>query len=217
MGNLGTLRATSYVFYPRALTGSKGEISHTTSVLLRLSVPRGAIRHFPLPVDGRHRGTLDTCSRICVRDSALQRRKGGIYVITRKSTKFCSSVRCMCSGLRTSNVPIGRVPNVPTFVTTNTLNKLRITDRRRQLAIVPNVAAARRVRGLADRGDTIIVVGLSEYASRVRHYVHLRPRCQCRCFRGMNAPRRGCVGSDGQVTAVHFPCFSLLVVHARAF
>lgn len=138
--------------------------------------------------------------------------RGGIIVITRNSTKFCSSVRCVCSGFGRGHVRIRQATKVPTFVTTNTLTNLRVIGRRRRVVIVPKVLATRRLSGGVGANGIVIVVGLSRYIRTIRAYVQLRPRAGFRCFRGIKAKRRFCASSQGRVREGVFPCFSLVVV-----
>lgn len=214
LGKLGTLRKTSYVFYPTAVARSNGSSSQTLSVLGALKFS-SAMRYFQLPVSGSEALTLESCRTMCRDDGVLHTRKRGIMVITRKSTNLCSSVRCVCSGLRRSSVPIRRVTNVPTFVTSKTVTNLRVIDRRRQLVIVPNRIATGRLSSCLGRRAMIIVVGLSRYVSRMRRYVVGRPRCRCRCFRGMKARGRCCSYSARRLRRGECPCFSMVVVEFK--
>lgn len=214
LGSLRTLRRTSVVCYPSAIQRPSGVLSHTTALLRGLNVGK-SVRLFSLPVDGSEAGTVGICQRLFRRVELRRGTKGQLTMTMRNSTKVCTSIRCMLSLLRRGKVPMRRLSNVPSFVTTRTTTGLRLVDRGRELIVVPNGVASSRLSVCLDRRRIPIVVGLSRYTSVMRSCVRSRPRCDCRCFRGVSATRRCRSSRRTRLGEEMFPCFSLVVVFGR--
>ena len=214
---LKALQSADCIFCPETLTKDGRTLSRAADIMQQLGISANKIQRFSLPMSKQREKALSTYDSVYSEAVKLYKEDQKVCIVAEGDAGFYSSIHYIFEKLQSDNIPVLHIAGIPAFIAAGAWGGLHIASQEERLTVIPGITTSEEIEKLINEHSAIVIMKLSQCTDEVHRCIQLHPEYSYHYFENVGTANEKYLNDPEEITALHFPYFSLLIIRKDSF